>query len=230
MSKEPKVIFSIHSNLNGLLKVVDSSGGRELVANGGAMLSCSENHTLLKKNYWGVFLDTLPKYRKNIKKALIFGLGGGVIQNKLFLMYPGIEITTIEYDPLMNDIYNYYFSGDRFEKHNIINMEAKTFVKNNHRLGDFEKQFDLVFVDTFSSFKEKEYDNFNSFYTGTKKFLRDNGLFCVNMIIWTNPMFEESKIYLDKIKTFYKDTEIIFVGTSFGNSNLLTFSSDKINL
>lgn len=230
MSKGPKIIFSIFSEKNGWIKVVDSSGGRELQGEDGGILSCSENHTLLKSNYWGIFLEYLPKYRPQIKNALVFGLGGGVIQNKLFKMYPGIQITTIEYDPLMNDIYNYYFSGDKYDNHRILNMSGESFVKNHHRLGDFENKFDLVFVDTFSSFNKKEYDSFNTFYKNTKSFLREGGLFSVNMIVWSEEMFEESKIYLEKIKTFYKDTKLAFVGTAFGNSNIVTFSSDKLNL
>jgi len=130
----------------------------------------------------------------------------------------------------MNDIYKYYFSGDRFEKHQIINLSGETFVKTHHRLGDFEGKFDLVFVDTFSSFKEKEYDSFNTFYQQTKTFLKNNGLFSVNMIVWTDPMFEECQPYLEKVKNFYQETELYFVGTAFGNSNIVTFSSDKLNL
>lgn len=230
MSNSSKVVYSIFSNINGYLKVVDTINGRELVVQENAILSCSENHKHLNKNYWGVFLNLLPRYRQNIKNALIFGLGGGVIQNKLFQMYPGIEITTIEYDPLMNDIYKYYFSGDRFPNHKIINTSAQNFVTSSNRLGEFESKFDLVFVDTFSSFSEKEFDGFDSFYSKTKKFLKPSGLFCINMVILTPKMFDRSKVYLDRIKSFHKDTDLVFVGSPYGNSNVLTFSSDKINL
>ena len=41
-------------------------------------------------------------------------------------------------------------------QHKIINIDAKLFVKNSHKFGDFGNYFDLVFMDTFSSFKVKE--------------------------------------------------------------------------
>ena len=225
-----KTIFSINSEKNGFIKVVDSPSGRELLTTSGAMLSCSENHILLPDAYWGIFLKNIKKYRDNYKRALIFGLGGGVIQNLLFKAYPGIEIVTIEYDPVMNDIYKYFFSGDKYENHKILNVDAKSFVKNSHKFGDYEEYFDLVFVDTFSSFTTKEYDNFNNFYKDTKKFLKPNGMFAVNMIVWQDPTFNESLKFISSLSSFYKNTELIFVGSIAGNSNILTYSSDKINL
>jgi len=225
-----KTIFSINSEKNGLLKVVDTPYGRELLASGNAMLSCSENHKFFNTSYWGIFTNNLKKYRENYKRVLVFGLGGGVIQNHLFKNYPGIEIVTIEYDPAMNDIYKYFFSGDKFENHKILNIDAKDFVKASDKFGDYENYFDLVFVDTFSSFKVKEYDNFQNFYKLTKQFLRPNGIFAVNMIVLTDPMFVKSLNYVSDLDKFYKNTELTFVGNILGNPNLLTFSSDRITL
>ena len=230
LTSKPKVIFSVNSEKNGYLRVVDNNFGRELLTEEGAMLSVSENYSRLKEFYWGVFPKKLKKYRNNIKRALVFGLGGGVIQNQLFKMYPGIEIVTIEYDSSMNDIYSYFFSGDKFPQHKIINVDAKLFVKNSHKFGDFENYFDLIFVDTFSSFKVQEYENYNGFYSDTKKFLKTNGIFGVNMIVMTDPMFVEGLEYVTQLEKFYQNTEIALVGFFAGNSNLLTFSSDKLNL
>lgn len=230
INNNSKTVFSINSEKNGLLKVIDTPFGRELIANDGAMLSCSEDHQIFNEAYWGIFLKKLKKYRSNVKRALVFGLGGGVVQNNLFKMYPGIEIVSIEYDPTMNDIYKYFFSGDKFENHKILNLDAKDFVKISDKFGDFENYFDLVFVDTFSSFTDKEYTNYNNFYSVLKKFLRPNGLFCVNMIILTESMFEQSLKYLKDVSGFYKNTDVSFVGNFIGNSNLVTFSSDKIDL
>ena len=229
-TSKPKVIFSINSEKNGYLRVVDNSFGRELITEEGAILSVSENHSKLREYYWGLFPKKIKKYRDNIKRALVFGLGGGLVQNQLFRMYPGIEIVTIEYDSSMNDIYSYFFSGDKYPQHKIINIDAKLFVKNSHKFGDFGNYFDLVFMDTFSSFKVKEYENYNGLYSETKKFLKTNGIFAVNMIVSTEPMYAESLVHINQLEKFYQKTEIALIGSFAGNSNLLTFSSDKLNL
>lgn len=230
MFNNKKVIYEINSEKNGKIRVVDYPSGRVLETESDALLSCSENYKYLDRFYWGVFLDKVKKYRPNVKRALIFGLAGGVIQNKLFKMYPGIEIVSIEYDHTMNDIYNYFFGGNLHPNHKILNIDAKDFVKNFHKFDNYEEYFDLIFVDTFSSFEDKEYDNYNNFYKETKKFLRKNGLFSVNMIVKTDSMFEKSKFYLENLKKNYSNTHYSLVGTFFGNSNLVTFSSDKLNL
>ncbi len=230
LTSKPKVIFSINSEKNGHLRVVDNNFGRELLTEEGAILSVSENHSKIREYYWGLFPKKIKKYRDNVKRALVFGLGGGLVQNQLFKLYPGIEITTIEYDSSMNDIYSYFFSGDKYPLHKIINMDAKLFVKNSHKFGDYENYFDLIFLDTFSSFKVKEYDSYNGLFSVTKKLLKTNGIFAVNMIVSTDPMFKEGLEYVSQLEKFYEKTEIALIGSFVGNSNLLTFSSDKLNV
>lgn len=228
MSK--KIIYEVNSEKNGKLSVVDYPSGRVLQTEEEAILSCSENYKYLDRMYWGTFLEEIKKYRPTIKRALIFGLGGGAIQNNLFKIYPGIEIVSIEYDSTIIDIYNYFFGGDKYSNHKIFNVDAKDFVSKSHKLGDYEGYFDLVFIDTFSSFQDSEYEGLNSFYSQTKKFLNPKGLYALNMIVKTDTMFEKSKPYLANLKTHYKETNYFLIGTVFGNSNLVTFSSDKLNL
>jgi len=224
------IVFEINSEKNGKIKVVDFDSGRVLQTEQDAFLSCSENYKYIDQYYWGVFLEEIKKYRPNIKRALVFGLAGGVIQNKLFKMYPGIEIVSIEYDHTMNDIYNYFFGGNLYNNHKIYNLDAKDFVKNSHKFENYEEHFDLIFVDTFSSFEDKEYDNFNNFYKDLKKFLRKDGVLSINMIVKTESMFDRSKFYLQNLRQNFSFTNFAMVGTIFGNSNLVTFSSDKLNL
>jgi spermidine synthase len=230
MSPSPKLIFSINSNINGFLKVVDTSSGRELRSNKDIVISLSENHKYFRERYWGIYIEELRKLRNTYKRALCLGLGGGSIQNQLSKIYPGIEMLSIEIDPLMNDIYNYYFLGNKTVNHKILNMDALIFLKNHSRFGAYEGYFDLIFVDIVSSMGLNEFEKVKNFYKLSKKLLKKDGIFSMNLIIKDNAQYEESVKILDLLKEEFIDIKLVYTGDTLGKANLEVFASDKITL
>jgi len=230
MQQKSKVIFSIFSKINGFLKVVDTPSGRELRSDNNITVSISEKHKYFYERYWGIYVKELKKLRPSLKRVLCFGLGGGSIQNELSKMYPGIEILTIEIDPLMNDIHKYNFSGNLHTNHKILNLDANVFLKQHQRFGDFENYFDLVFLDVFSSMGLDEFSKVKNVFEESKKLLKPNGIFSMNMIVLEKSQFDESIKNLEILKQFYKDTKLVYTGSVLGIANLEVFSSDKINL
>jgi spermidine synthase len=230
MPKIPKIVFSIYSPINGILKVVDTISGRELRSGNDFYVSIPGNHRFFSKRYWGIYLEEVRKLRLSYKKVLCLGLGGGSIQNELFKLYPGVEIVTIELDPLINDIYKYYFSGDKFENHKILNLDAKVFLKHHHRFGNYENYFDLIFVDVFSSMNLDEFEKIKKFISDSKKLLKNNGIFSLNVIVQNSNQFEESKNTVEIVSKEFKDVNLTFTSGFAGVANLLIFGSDKIKL
>jgi spermidine synthase len=230
MSEKFKVIYSINSEINGLLKVVDTPSGRELRSSKDLIVTLSEKHKFFSKRYWGIYLEELRKLRPTYKKALCIGLGGGAIQNELFKMYPGIEILSIEIDPIMNDIHNFYFSGDQNSNHKILNLDANVFLKYPRRFGAYEKYFDLIFVDVFSGMGVAEFSKVSNIFEKTKDLLKQNGIFSMNVIVQKEEQFEESLKHIETLKLFYSDIKLVYTGSTLGVVNLEIFSSDKINL
>lgn len=228
--KKDKVIFSIHSDYNGNLKIIDRSYGRELISDKGVYLSISENHKYIDRGFFGVLTKEISKKRKNIKKALIVGLAGGTVPNILFRKYPGIEIVSVEIDYLMNDIYKYFFSGDKHEKHRIINVDANYLLKNPERFDLYEEEFDFILLDTFSSISVKEFDNFKNFFKNVKKLLRKNGVLGVNMIAQDDELYEKAQANIKSISELFTDVEVNLVCKITGNANLVVLASDKLNL
>ncbi|NBO36067.1 hypothetical protein EBU91_00770 [bacterium] len=228
--KKDKVVFSIHSDYNGNLKVVDRGYGRELVSDKGVYLSISENHKFLDKGFFGILAKEISKKRNNLKKALIIGLAGGTIPNILFKKYPGIEIISVEIDPLMNDIYKYFFSGDKHDRHRIINVDANYLLKNPERFNIFEEQFDFILLDTFSSISPKEFDSYRNFFKCVKKLLKKNGIMGVNMISQNDELYEKAQENVRFISETFNDTDVNIICNIFGNANVVVLASDKLNL
>lgn len=230
MYKESKVIFSTSSEYNGNLQVIDRSYGRELVSDKGVFLSLSVNHKYLPYGLFGVLSKELFKKRDSVKKALIVGLAGGTIPILLFQKYPGIEITSIEIDPVMNDIFKYFFSGDRYENHKIINVDANYLLKNPSKFGIYDEEFDFILLDTFSSISVSEFKNYENFFKNVKKLLRKDGVLGVNMIAETDELYERGQKNVDTLSEIFKDIELNLVCKMIGNANLVVLASDKLNL
>lgn len=229
MFSKPKIIYSIYSKINGYLKVVDTSSGRELRSDKDILVSLDENHKFFYQRYWGIYLEEVLKLNIKYKTVLCFGLGGGVIQNVLFKKFPGIQITTIEIDPLMNDIHNYYFSGDKNDNHTILNMDAKVFLKNYHKFGDYEKYFDLIFVDIFSSMELGEFSKVKDFYKESKNLLKDTGVYSMNLIVKNHDQFEESQKCLKVLDREFENIKLVYTSDFTGIGNLEVFASGKID-
>ncbi len=230
MPKSSKVIFSIFSHINGFLKVVDTPSGRELRSDKNFFVSLSEKHDFFSKRYWGIYVDEVRKLRPTYKRILCLGLGGGCIQNELFKKYPGIEIVTIELDPIVNDIHKFYFSGDQNDNHKILNMDAKTFLKYPHRFGSYDNYFDLIFVDIFSNMGLEEFEKIKNFYDYSKKLLKNNGVYSINVIVQDPKQYEESEKTIEILSSESKEIKLVYTSNFFGISNLLIFASDKLKL
>jgi spermidine synthase len=230
MSENLKVVYSINSDINGFLKVVDTPAGRELRSSNNIVVSISDKHKFFFKRYWGIYVEELRKLRPAYKRALCIGLGGGAVQNMLFKLYPGIEVLSLEIDPLMNDIHNFYFSGDQNSNHKILNIDANAFLKYHHRFGNFENYFDLIFLDVFSAMGLDEFTKVSNVYQKSKELLKPNGIFSMSMIVQKEDQFDESIKNLEILKHFYKDIKLAYTGDVLGIANLEVFSSDKIKL
>jgi spermidine synthase len=230
MNQDSKVIFSTSSDYNGNLQVIDRKYGRELVSDKGVFLSLSVNHKYLPYVLFGILSTEVFKKRDRIKKALIIGLAGGTIPILLFKRYPGIEIVSVEIDPVMNDIFKYFFSGDRYENHRIINVDANYLLKNPKKFEIYEEEFDFILLDTFLSISVTEFENYENFFKNVKKLLRKDGVLGVNMIAETNELYQRAQKNIDTISEIFKDVEVSLVCKMIGNANLVVLASDKLDL
>jgi spermidine synthase len=177
-----------------------------------------------------VLSKEISKKRTNLKKALIVGLAGGTIPNILFKKYPGIEIISVEIDPLMNDIYSYFFSGDKHDNHRIINVDANYLLKNPERFEIYEEEFDFILLDTFSSISVKEFNNFSNFFKNVKKLLSKKGVLAVNMIAQNDELYNKAQENIKIISDLFAEVEVNLVCKINGNANLVVLASDKLNL
>lgn len=135
-----KILEEVDSPINGHLVVkTDFTWGPHIVS------KITQSGGVLKK-VWGPTLRKLKhKYFINApKSALILGLGGGTVAYQLREVFPDVEITGIELDPIMVDLGKKYLKWDEDTKV-IIGDASKVVTK----IIKEKKKYDLVLVDMY---------------------------------------------------------------------------------
>jgi len=134
-------------------------------------------------------------YRPNPKRAMVMGLGGGVIPRELRRYFPDLEIDVVEIDPEIPKVAEEFFgfrSDDRMQVHI---SDGRMFVKRLLRR-ESPPKYDLIVLDAFNS----EYIPFHlmtrEFLEEVKGVLADDGVVVAN-VFYTNRLFHaEMKTFL----------------------------------
>lgn len=140
-SSRVKVHYS-SSDMMGQLKVVDFKGNRFMLLNNTVQAA----QILSRPDYNFVyFMDALDAIFSNEiiegKRALIFGLGGGLFANQLSKKH-AIEVTAVEIDDRVEPLARKYFNLS--EEVKVVNMDARNYIN------DFaDEKYDIIMFDTF---------------------------------------------------------------------------------
>jgi len=86
-------------------------------------------------------------YKKDIKKALLIGLGGASIPKSFEKYFPDVELTVVEIDPLVVDVAKQWFSLKERDNLKIVVMDGRVFLNKT------QQKFDLVMFDAFTYHK-----------------------------------------------------------------------------
>ncbi|HHH14200.1 MAG TPA: hypothetical protein ENJ78_00645, partial [candidate division WWE3 bacterium] len=100
-----KVIYEAISPISGKVEVIDGLHGLELHINGATQTVKMQKNK--RPNYWEIAVDLIDISQHS--KVLLLGLGGGEIVRLLLNKMPNLDITVVELDPLIIDIYKRYF-------------------------------------------------------------------------------------------------------------------------
>lgn len=158
-----------------------------------------------------------------VRECLVLGLGGGDVIRSLSRYYPGINITCIEIDLVMKEVYDKYFQFPfKTSKTpvNIIIDDALRWVIQRHN-----KKFDLITVDLYIGKLNPAPASTISFLTAVKKLLANNGSVIYNRHYDEN----DTKAYQNFIKlcrkVFSKAHEII----KYKYCRILLLTTDNTN-
>lgn len=167
----------------GQIKVVDYSFGavrlRELlldnmvhgaidVKSGLAIYEYYYNHTMLAK-----------RYTPSAKKALVIGLGAGLIPTD-FRKYYGIDAEVVEIDPAVVEAAARYFNFDK-NAHKIHVEDGRVFLKNA------STPYDVIVLDAFSGDTAPGHLMSAEAFALAKKSLAPGGVVIINFIAGNQP-------------------------------------------
>lgn len=208
----PLEIIKFHSPLNGEIKVIESFGKRKILVNNaeqsGGTITGMWDRALKIKNY-------LPRRQTGklparnamqsvaggqITNCLILGLGGGTVINLLNKYYPEADITAIEIDPVMIDIYKKYFEHNS-PGVNIIQADAFSWIKKS------KMKFDLIIFDLYLGKFNPKKARTSSFLKDLKRLLNISGFILFNSHYQNDE--EEFQKFFRLCKKVFSQAELI---------------------
>jgi spermidine synthase len=82
-------------------------------------------------------------FRREQRRCLIIGLGGGSMVRFLRRFFPDVAIDVVEIDPLVVEVAAKYFEVKPTERVRIITRDARDFILRSHEL------YDVIYLDAF---------------------------------------------------------------------------------
>ena len=188
-----RILEEVDSPINGHLKVItDFTWGPHIVSR------ITQSGGVLKK-VWGPTLRKL-KHKYIIeapRTSLILGLGGGTAAYQLRELYPKVQITGVELDPIMIDLGRKYLKWD--EETKVIIGDAVEEIKKFDREN---KNFDLVLVDMYVGEKVPEKLTTEEFIKNVKSLINESGT-----VVFNRTYYGEKR---DEAHAFEKTLEKVF--------------------
>jgi spermidine synthase len=172
--ESPGKIYSTESAYQ-FIEVFDKGSYRHLVYNDAVGSQTVANKASALTGLYYDYYSLLPSYLDPPpKKALIIGLGGGIIANQMYYFHPEIGLDGVEIDPEVIKIARTYFALTDTVR--VFNQDGRIFVS----LG--EKICDIVIVDAYT---QQVYIPFHlttkEFFAQVKKGLSAEGVLAMNV-------------------------------------------------
>ena len=125
----------------GQLKVLDGGGARSLLVNGTIQTQTIAGSNVPITAYTSVISELAWRARPDGRRALLIGLGGGVLP-PLFASF-GVAMQSVEIDPDMLEVARAYFAFDP-RRHPVTIADGRQF------LAASDEKFDYIVLDAFA--------------------------------------------------------------------------------
>jgi spermidine synthase len=133
-------------------------------------------------------------YQPQPARALVLGLGGGVIPRELRHYYPQLQIDVAEIDPDIPPVAERFFGFRQDQKLVVHVSDGRMFIKKQQRLNPPPK-YDLIVLDAFSG-------DYIPFHLMTKEFLEEaRGILAPGGVVVAN-VFYDNRLFDAEVKTF----------------------------
>lgn len=133
-------------------------------------------------------------YQPEPRKALVLGLGGGVIPRELRRYYPELHVDVVEIDPDIPPVAEQYFGFRADEKLVVHIADGRVFIRQQLRQDPVPK-YDLIVLDAFAG-------DYIPFHLMTREFLQEvQGVLAPGGVVVAN-VFYNNRLFDAELKSF----------------------------
>lgn len=115
-------------------------------------------------------------FNPNIKKVLVVGLGSGSVPKRIISDFPGVQVDSIELDPVVVEVAKRYFSLRDDPRHRIFVQDGRQFVRRA------ETTYDLIVMDAYHAEGVPFHLVTREFFQQVKIKLAPGGLVAANIV------------------------------------------------
>lgn len=219
--KYPRIIFEANSKYNGQVRVVEVGKTVKVLAND-TLQSLNEDSPSCPKMFLGHAAALIKKEAPNAKRILMLGLGGGTVASILSKTIPGVEIVSVEVDPVMIEIAQKFYKVDHIPNHRIIQDDALRVVVEPEEFDIAPSSFDVLFVDIFVGDQYPDLGKTGNFIAAIKRLVTPGGLIVFNRI-YTEEHQEDVNNFVTQVEGFLGDTQSEIVAGYTNSDNILIY-------
>jgi len=195
-----QIIEMSRSEINPSLEVIKM--GEKLVLNSSnANYSFGGLHRVFQKVFKKIHLSD-----RNMEDVLILGFGAGsilaIMQEELGLR---CHFTAVEIDPEVIRLGRAYFDIDRYDRLQLIEADAATFMKEN------KGSFDLIIVDVYIDFEVPESCETTNFVNDLQRGLNPGGMVLFNKLVYNYHAKQSARELMNKFNMLDGDARMIKV-------------------
>ena len=122
------------------------------------------------------YLHLAVAIKPDAKRVLVLGLGGGTVTKRYWRDYPGVQVDTVEIDPVVIDVAKRYFDLPTDSRIRIFNEDGRRYVQKT------TQTYDIVIVDAYYADSLPFHLTTDEFFREVKSHLSPDGVIAYNCI------------------------------------------------
>lgn len=217
----PKVIYKTHSEINGDIEVLQVGKDRRLRVNR-ITQSMNPDAPPAARMVWGRMVELFRDEVPDVKSVLILGLGGGTMQHMLSQVFPGINIVSVDLDPVIVEVSKKYFGTDLIPHHKMIVGDACRVIVEPQEFELEQHYFDAVIVDIYCGDAFPDLGNSGNFLAHLVRMAKPEGLIAINRIYLQDHQ-EDVDNFLENVEEFLHDVESIIIPGKTNADNIIIY-------
>lgn len=195
----PQTIHETNSPINGEIQIVEQFGRRSIKVSG------MEQSGPMVEGLWRRGLSEVRRWKLEVRKVLILGLGGGSAVKLINRYYPKAKIVGVEVDPVMVKLGKKYLGLNEYNNLEIKIGDAFNFISHTEDVG---KYFDLVLVDIYLGKDVPKELESKELLRDVKKVLADGGTAIFNRLRGKGRE-NELNLFLKNLKKHFLKVKVV---------------------